>query len=127
MNNEERKARLFVYTIVGVFAFIAIFNIFISYLGQGTENLTQQIFKAILILFLCVFVWLGHDWARWGLGILGGLAGLIFILNGINLFSRVNWWFFPVVFGVLYIASAVILFAVPLVRRHFKADSGKLL
>ncbi len=29
MNNEERKARIFVYTIVGVFAFIALFNIFI--------------------------------------------------------------------------------------------------
>jgi len=87
----------------------------------------QQIFKAILILFLCVFVWLGHDWARWGLGILGGLAGLVFILNGINLFSRVKWWFFPVAFGVIYIAGSTILFAVPLVRRHFKADGGKLL
>ncbi len=127
MNTEERKARFLVYVIVGVFAFIALFNIFVSYLGQGTENMTQQIFKAILILFLCAFVWLGHDWARWGLGILGGLAGLTFILNGLNLISRVKWWFFPVAFGAIYIAGAAILLAVPLVRRHFKAESGKLL
>ena len=124
---DDRKARLVVYGVVAALIVVSLFSILIAYHTQGSRVLGNQFFRFVIVAFFCVFVYLGHDWARWGMGILGAIIGIWQIAVGIQYFGKMPWWPWPIGFGVFYLAVAAVLIAVPLVRVHFKAGKGKLL
>jgi hypothetical protein len=59
-------------------------------LTKGHDRLNEQIFRFILLAILCLFLCLGHNWARWLLGIFSGLAVLVGVLGVAFLISKGN-------------------------------------
>jgi len=127
MDTENKKARWLVYGIIAALILVSLFSILIFYHTQGSRTLGSQFFRFAIVLFFCIFVYLEHEWARWGMGIFAGLGGIYYLVMGIQYFDRAAWWPWPLGIGVCYIVCAAVLLGVPLVRQYFRAGKGKLL
>ncbi len=87
---------------------------------QGSERLPQQIVRFLLTVGLCVFLYRGANWARWVASVLFVLGGVGSLLGGIAVLSTSMTGLLLIGVGLVYVASAVVLLAVPAVRAYFQ-------
>jgi hypothetical protein len=91
---------------------------------QGPQSLPQQIVRFFLTVGLCVFLYRGANWARWVAGILYALGGLGSLVGGVATLTTTMAGLGLLIMGIVYVASAVILFFVPTVRAFFGAGKA---
>ena len=88
----------------------------------GQQRFTTQMIRFALNAILCIYLYLGANWARWVgsvLYVIGGISGLV---AGASLLTTGIAVVPILLMGVIYIASACILLFVPAVKMYFGAE-----
>lgn len=116
---EIQKGRRLVVLLIVVYLAMELFAFLTTPLSQGMMQWVAQLIRGFLTLVLCAFLYSGHNWARWVVGILSTLGGLYGLSTGASLSSHGQPDILLIVLGLIELASAAILFFVPSVRAFF--------
>jgi hypothetical protein len=123
MTPQDVVARRIILAIIAVALALPVVVIATFHIGRSQEGLPHQIGRLVLTLLLCVFLFRGANWARWAAGAVFIAAGIRELVLGFLLVSEVNGLVL-IATGSVCLASAYVLFFVPVVRAYF--TGGKL-
>ena len=119
MESKIATGRRIVLAVIVAILTLSVLSIFAYNVRLGPGHILQQIFRFLFTIGLCVFLYRGANWARWVVGILLSMAGVLAVLGGIALLLKARAGFLLIVMGMVYLASAVALFFIPAVRAYF--------
>jgi len=126
MDPQVLTARRIVLAIIAFAMSMPMVVITTFHIGRNQERLPQQIVRFVLTLVLCTFLFRGANWARWVAVILFLVAGTAELVEGVVLLSDGTHGLILIATGSVCLASAAVLFFVPVVRAYFNGGSTSI-
>jgi hypothetical protein len=122
VESQMVTARRIILAIIAVALTLPLVVIATFHIGRNQEGLMHQIGRFVLTLLLCALLFRGVNWARWVTGILFIALGVREFVVGVLLLSKdFNDGLVLIGTGSVCVASAYVLFFVPIVRAYFSS------
>lgn len=120
LSQQARTGRIIVLTVLVLTVVMSAGMITLTNLMRGPDRIGQEAVRFLLTILLCVLVYQGKGWARWVYAALLGLGGLFALVSAVPLAAMAPVGALLVAaIGVVYLACAITLAAVPSVRAYF--------
>jgi hypothetical protein len=116
------KGRRYTRVCAGGVLFLDLLLLGLDALAVG-EFLLESLIGVTAMLVICLFLWLGQDWARWIVGIRCGIGAVVGFAGAINMFmlgAPYSFWM-HLISGSLFCAATYVLLAHPDVEAFCKS------
>lgn len=120
MNSSAQKGKSLVIAIIVTIVSVSLMNSFFTNLinpNQPFAEIVKDGIRLALTFLVCYFLYQGHGWAKWVLGVLAALGGFVAIPGALLVirFSLLGA-FWLLVMGAIYLAASWVLLRSPEVK-----------
>jgi hypothetical protein len=95
----------------------------LSFYSWYPEVEIKDVVRSSLVVALCVFLFLGHSWARWVVGVLSAMGAVLSLLLLGSIQATFNQLAPLILVGLFYVFAAYVLLNPNKLKSHFSNAS----
>lgn len=126
INSSTQKGQTLVISVIAIVILVSLLNLVGMAAIAPTQNTAKDGVRLVLTVSMCMFLYQGYGWARWVLGVLLGLGGLVAIPGALLVLTTSFFgalWILAI--GVLYLGCAWVLLRSPEIKAFLAAQRAK--